>query len=58
MVNVAVSAGLNAAVIGVAVEFRLIVEETRLVAFGGRFEVSMRRSVRIPFWILPLASTP
>ncbi|MNI41773.1 hypothetical protein D3C73_960350 [compost metagenome] len=44
--------------IAVAVEFRLIVDEMEVVVFGDRFEVSMRRSVRMPLMILPLASTP
>ncbi|MOA13531.1 hypothetical protein D3C78_1335890 [compost metagenome] len=44
--------------ISAAVEFRLIVDETVLVDFGARLEVSIRRSVSTPLTILPLESTP
>ncbi|MNC53662.1 hypothetical protein D3C75_1030980 [compost metagenome] len=40
------------------VEFRLIVDDTLLVDFGARLEVSIRRSVSTPLRILPLESTP
>ncbi|MNT26760.1 hypothetical protein D3C72_1623540 [compost metagenome] len=52
------SNGLATTSITSAVEFRLIVDDTLVVAFGARLEVSMRRSVNTPFWILPLSSTP
>ncbi|MNC69265.1 hypothetical protein D3C75_1199350 [compost metagenome] len=40
------------------VEFKLIVDDTVVVAFGARFDVSIRRSVNTPLMILPSASTP
>ncbi|MNV44375.1 hypothetical protein D3C71_1361310 [compost metagenome] len=39
-------------------ESRLIVDETLVVVFGARLDVSMRKSVSTPLMILPLASTP
>ncbi|MNP71581.1 hypothetical protein D3C76_1679840 [compost metagenome] len=39
-------------------EFRLIVDDTLVVDFGARLDVSIRRSVNTPLTILPLASTP
>ncbi|MNF15369.1 hypothetical protein D3C80_2179520 [compost metagenome] len=50
--------GSNGVSVGaVALEFRLTVSEIRPVGFGVRFEVSICRSVRTPWMILPLPST-
>ncbi|MCY1462164.1 hypothetical protein D9M71_799080 [compost metagenome] len=63
MVKVSVLDGLNlfaATVWSITadVEFRLIVDDTVLVDFGARLDVSIRRSVSTPLTILPLESTP